>query len=228
MKQINRKKEFIIWLLLLLPFIYAMVIWNKTPDQVPTHFNLKGEPDDYSGKAFALLLMPLLNSVIYFVLFFVPRIDPRKKNYESFGSSYQNIRLLIHVFMLGIFLFITQTTSGGQPLQLNLFMSGMLLFFALLGNYMRTVRSNFFVGIRTPWTLSNETVWRKTHELAGKIWFYSGIVLAIVVFFLPDIAAGIVMGTGVFLMAIIPVVYSYLEFNRLSHLKNDGSVEQKA
>lgn len=216
MKQINKSKEALLWLILLLPFIYILIVWNTIPDQVPTHFNIKGEPDDYSGKAFALLLLPVMNIVMYFILFFVPRIDPRKKNYEAFGSSYQNIRLVIHLFFVGIFIFITQTTSGGQHLQLNAFLSMMLLFFALLGNYMRTVRSNFFVGIRTPWTLSNDVVWRKTHELGGKIWFYSGIVLAVVVFFLPEMAAGIVMGCGVFLMAIIPVVYSYFEFKKIA------------
>jgi uncharacterized membrane protein len=216
MKQVNRKKEAIIWLILLLPFIYSLIVWNKLPDQVPTHFDVKGEPDDYSGKAFALLLLPVMNVVIYVILFFIPRIDPRKKNYAAFGSSYQNIRMLIHVFFAGIFIFITQTTSGGQPLKLNAFLSGMLLFFALLGNYMRTVRSNFFVGIRTPWTLSNDIVWRKTHELGGKIWFYSGIVLAIIVFFLPQMAAAIVMFCGIFLMVIIPVVYSYLEYRKIN------------
>ena len=216
MKQINLKKEALIWMILLVPFVYALIIWNKIPDQVPTHFNIKGEPDDYSGKAVALLLLPIMNVFIYFVLRFIPRIDPRKKNYETFGSSYQNIRLLIHVFFIGVFIFITETTSSGQPLQLNAFLSGMLLFFALLGNYMRTVRSNFFVGIRTPWTLSNDIVWRKTHELGGKIWFYSGLVLAIVVFFLPQNAAAIVMGAGIFLMAIIPVVYSYIEYRKIT------------
>ncbi|HEY6979261.1 MAG TPA: SdpI family protein [Chitinophagaceae bacterium] len=216
MKQVNRKKEAIIWLILLLPFIYSVIVWNKLPDRVPTHFDIKGEPNDYSGKAFALLLLPVTNIVIYFILFFIPRIDPRKKNYEAFGSSYQNIRILIHLFFVGMFIFITQTTSGGHPLKLNAFLSGMLLFFALLGNYMRTVRSNFFVGIRTPWTLSNDMVWRKTHELGGKIWFYSGIILAIVVFFLPQMAAAIVMFCGVFLMVIIPVIYSYLEYRKIN------------
>ena len=204
-----------IWLILLLPFIYSLIVWNKVPERIPTHFNVKGEPDDYSGKALALLLLPLMNLLIYLILFFIPRIDPRKKNYEAFGQSYQNIRLLIHLFFMGIFIFITQTTSLGQSLQLNVFLSCMLLFFALLGNYMRTVRSNFFVGIRTPWTLSNDVVWRKTHELGGRIWFYSGIALAVVVFFLPQIAAAIVMGSGVFLMVMIPVVYSYFEYRKI-------------
>src|SRR4051812_3839705 len=216
MKQVNKIKEALIWLILLVPFIYAFAIWNKVPEKVPTHFDINGKPDDYSGKAFALLLLPLMNVAIYFLLFFVPHIDPRKKNYSAFGSSYQNIRLLIHLFFVGVFIFITQTTMNGQPLKLNVFLAGILLFLALLGNYLRTVRSNFFVGIRTPWTLSNDVVWRKTHELGGRIWFYSGIVLAIAVFFLPQSAATLVMFIGVFIMVMIPVVYSYLEYRKLT------------
>ncbi|HYV95065.1 MAG TPA: SdpI family protein [Chitinophagales bacterium] len=221
MKNINWKKEIVIWTLLLVPFIYSMIVWNKISDQVPTHFNIKGEPDDYSSKPFALLLLPAMNIFIYFVLFFIPRIDPRKKNYESFGSSYQNIRLVIHLFFVGIFIYITQTTSGGQALHLNAFISGMLLFFALLGNYMRTMRSNWFVGIRTPWTLSNDIVWRKTHELGGRIWFYSGLVLAVVVFFLPEVVASITMGIGIFVMVIIPVVYSYFEYRKITQVQGE-------
>src|ERR1035438_700097 len=170
MNQTNNTKEAIIWLVLLSPFLYALLVWHKIPVMVPTHFDTNGAPDDYSSKPFALIFMPAMNIVIYFVLLFIPRIDPRKKNYAFFGSSYQNIRLLVHLFLAGLFIFITQTTAGGQRLQVNGLFSGILFFLALLGNYMRTVRSNFFIGIRTPWTLSNDVVWRKTHELAGRIW----------------------------------------------------------
>ncbi len=121
MKQVNRTKEALIWLILLVPFIYAFAIWNKVPQQVPTHFDLNGMPDDYSGKVSALLVLPLINVAIYLLLFFIPRIDPRKKNYAAFGSSYQNIRLIIHLFFVGVFIFITQTTMKGQPLKLNVF-----------------------------------------------------------------------------------------------------------
>ena len=167
MKQVNWKKEAIIWLLLLIPFIYAAIMWNHVPDQVPTHFDMNGEPNDYSKKAFALLLLPVMNVIIYFVLFFIPRIDPRKRNYTFFESSYQNIRLLIHLFFVGVFIFITQTTSGGKPLQMSGFFSIVLLFFALLGNYLRTVRSNFFVGIRTPWTYYDEKMLHRSKIILG-------------------------------------------------------------
>ena len=108
-------------------------------------------------------------------------------------------------------------------MKLNAFLSLMLIFFALLGNYMRTVRSNFFVGIRTPWTLSNDVVWRKTHELGGKIWFYTGIVLAVIVFFLPQIAAVVVMFCGLFFMVMIPVVYSYIEYKKINDSEMQGN-----
>lgn len=216
MNQLNKTKEAILWLLLVAPFVYAGIVWNTLPERVPTHFNLQGQPDEYSGKPSALLVLPVMNVVMYFILRYLPQIDPRKKNYAVFGSSYQNIRLLIHLFFVGVHIFITQTTMTGGPLQLNAFFAGILLFFALLGNYMRTVRSNFFVGIRTPWTLSNDQVWRKTHELGGKIWFYTGILLAVVVYVLPKEAAAIVMFGGIMVMTFIPVVYSYLLYRKIS------------
>ena len=78
------------------------------------------------------------------------------------------------------------------------------------------LRSNFFVGIRTPWTLSNDVVWRKTHEVGGRLWFYGGIVLAVAVFFLPEMAAAIVAGSGIFVIVMIPVIYSYLEYRKIT------------
>ena len=216
MKNINWKKEAVIWLALIAPFIYALIMWDKVPDQVPTHWNLKGETDDYSGKAFALFLLPAMNIVTYLILFFIPRIDPRYQHFKLFGPSYQNIRLVIHIFFVGIFAFtihaaLTQNASG-----FNFLVAGMGLFFALLGNYMRTVRSNWFVGIRTPWTLSNEEVWRKTHLLGGRIWFYGGLLIAVTCLFLSQTAAGIVLFCGVGIMALVPIVYSYLEYRKIT------------
>jgi uncharacterized membrane protein len=215
MKNINKIKETIIWLLVTAPFIYALIVWKQAPPQMASHFDEYGHPNDYSGKAFALLMIPFVNLALYFILYFIPLIDPRYRNYRLFGSSYQNIRLLIHVLMIGFYVYSVQAALRNGDVNNNLIVAGMLLFFAFLGNYMRTVRSNFFIGIRTPWTLSNDEVWRKTHELGGKIWFYGGLLLAIIVFFLPSSEAVIVMASAVGLMAIIPVVYSYILYRRI-------------
>ena len=223
MKNINWKKEVVIWVAILAPFIYSIYIWNQLPDQVPTHWNIKGEVDDNSGKAFALFLLPAMNVFIYFVLLFIPRIDPRYQHYKLFGSSYQNIRMIIHIFFVGVFAFVIHASLTNNAGGINFLMAGMGLFFALLGNYMRTVRSNWFVGIRTPWTLSNEEVWRKTHLLGGRIWFYGGLVIAVTCLFLPEAAAGIFLFCGVGVMALVPVIYSYIEYRRI----NQSSSENK-
>ena len=221
MKDINRKKEMLIWLALIAPFLYSLYVSNGLPEQVPSHWNVKGEVDDYSGKGFALFLLPAMNVLVYFILFFIPRIDPRYQHYKLFGPSYQNIRLIIHVFFVGIFAFTIHAALTNNASGFNFFMAGMGLFFALLGNYMRTVRSNWFVGIRTPWTLSNEEVWRKTHMLAGRIWFYGGLILAVICLFLSSEAAGIVLASGVGLMAFVPVVYSFFEYRKVVKLSKD-------
>lgn len=216
MNNINRTKEAIIWLMLLTPFFYAIYIWNSLPDQVPTHWNVKGEVDDYSSKAVGLLVLPAMNVLIYFILFFIPRIDPRYQHYKLFGSSYQNIRLIIHVFFVGVFVFIMHATLSGDTNGFNFFMAGMGLFFALLGNYLRTVRSNWFVGIRTPWTMSNEEVWRKTHALGGRMMFYGGLILAVVCLFLNQVASAITLGAGLAVVTLVPVVYSYFEYRKIT------------
>lgn len=216
MTNINWKKEVVIWLSLLAPFIYAFFMWNKIPEQVPTNLDVQGQPEDYREKGIAILVLPAANVVVYFILFFIPRIDPRYHHYKLFGPSYQNIRLLIHVMFAGIFAFLINAILRDDPRGFNFFMAGMALFFALLGNYLRTVRSNWFVGIRTPWTLSNEEVWKRTHALGGKIFFYGGLILAVVCLFVSEIAAGLVLGAGIGLMALIPIVYSYFQYRKIT------------
>jgi hypothetical protein len=215
MKNINKIKETIIWLLVIAPFIYALIVWKQAPSQMATHFDAQGHPNDYSNKAFALLIIPFVNLALYFILFFIPLIDPRYHNYRLFGSSYQNIRLLIHVLMVGFYVYAVQVALLNGNVNNKFILAGILIFLALMGNYLRTVRSNFFVGIRTPWTLSNDEVWKKTHEFGGKIWFYGGLTEAIIILFLPSAAAVIVMASTAALMGIIPVVYSYVLYRRI-------------
>ena len=134
--------------------------------------------------------------------------------------------MLIHVFLLGIFFVYHTNNFRWSAAAAEIISFGMLLFFCLVGNYLRTVRSNFFVGIRTPWTLSSETVWRKTHELAGKSG--STVVLRWLLLYFSSRSPGRnCNGDGVFLMALIPVVYSYLEFNRINHVENDHTASHE-
>ena len=216
MKQLNMKKEALIWLILLLPFVYAMACWNTVAALVPIRFDFQGHASSYASKEFALLGLPGLYIVLYLLLLFLPRIDPRKRNYEQFTASYQNIRLLVHLFLLCMTVLSAQASATGSILNIHLYAAALFLFFALLGNYLRTVRSNFFVGIRTPWTLSNDEVWRSTHQMAGRLWFYTGLVMALLCLILPESLVSPVITTVIIIIALIPIVYSYLEYRRLS------------
>lgn len=216
MKNLNWKKEAAIWIVLLVPFLYALFVWNTLPEQIPTHWNVKGEVDDYSSKAFGLLMLPVMNVLIYLILFFIPRIDPRYQHYKMFGSSYQNIRLIVHMFFVGVFAFVMHATLTNDAGGFNYFMAGLALFFALLGNYLRTVRSNWFVGIRTPWTMSNEEVWRKTHALGGRIMFYGGLIIAVACLFLDQVTSAITLGIGITVITLVPVVYSFFVYRKIT------------
>ncbi|MCY7410583.1 MAG: SdpI family protein [Chitinophagales bacterium] len=220
MKNINWKKEALIWVALIAPLIYSAFMWSQLPDIVPSHWNINGEIDDYSGKELPLLLLPCMNLILYFILFFIPRIDPRKKNYELFNSSYQNIRLIVHIFFIGVHVFVMHATKTHEMAGLNFFIAGVGLFFAMLGNYMRTMRSNFFVGIRTPWTLSNEEVWKQTHALGGRVWFYGGLILAVISLFVPDVTATFILIGGIIILAFIPIIYSYLKYKEITRISN--------
>jgi uncharacterized membrane protein len=207
------KKDWATWLMLILPFVFIAIYWNQFPDQVPTHFGMNGQPDDYSGKAFGLFLLPGINIAMYFMFIVLPKIDPSRKNYTLFSDKYRIIRLILHVFFTGMF-FVTAFYSLGYKFNISLFMMyGMLLLFLLLGNYMGNVRHNYFIGVRTPWTLANEEVWTKTHRLTAKLWVFSAIIMMALLPLLPE-QAFIVF---ILIITLVPVVYSYVVFRKIKN-----------
>ena len=224
MEKITRsKREWMFWIILAVPFIYSAIIWKSLPDRVPTHFDLHGNPNDYSSKLFGAFGLPGFAVIMYLILRYIPMIDPRRKNYDYFSNSYINIRFAIAVFMLLIYFFTVEAARSNAFLfHPRYIFTAVFLLFALIGNYMKNIRPNFFIGVRTPWTLDNADVWRKTHELGGKLWFYSGLAGSIACLFLPDNIA-IIFFFGIMIpIAIVPVVYSYLEFRKIKKQENNS------
>jgi uncharacterized membrane protein len=224
MEKSNRsKQEWIFWILLAVPFVYSAIVWNQLPERVPTHFNLHGEADDYSSKLFGAFGLPCFAVVLYFILRYIPQIDPRKKNYEYFSKSYTGIRMVLTIFFVVIYFIILQTALGNANLlQPRLLFTSLCLLFALLGNYFRNIRPNFFVGIRTPWTLENPEVWKKTHELGGKFWFYGGLAGVVMSLLLPENAVVYLFVSLMVIMTMIPVVYSYIIFQKIRKQENNS------
>jgi len=216
-------KEAILWIFILLPILYLWMLWDQLPQTVPTNFNINGEADDWSDKSMLLYIPGLMGIVIYLLMLIIPGIDPKKK-LDQMGDKFFMLRLIIGVFICGISLYILHATKTGAMSGPNIIMILIGGFFTVFGNYMQTVRPNYFVGIRTPWTLENEEVWKATHRLGGKVWMAGGLLMVVLAIVIkdPKIMA-IVFGILLAIMIIVPVVYSYLEFKRIKKTIDEGS-----
>ncbi|WP_071458727.1 SdpI family protein [Bacillus massilinigeriensis] len=187
--------------------------YPKLPDQIPGHWGLNGEVDRYDSKFVSMLSQLGILVLLYVTMAFLPKIDPRKANYRFFSKSYSIImNALLAIFFAINMLVILSALGTSIPIS-ELAPTVLGVVFIMMGNYFQQVRSNFFIGIRTPWTLSSEDVWKKTHRLSGKLFFAGGILL-ILVTFLPDKMESIALFSIISVMLIVPYVYSYLLFSK--------------
>ena len=199
------KREALIWLIILAPLIYMFIIWDQLPAQIPTHWNLRGEVDNYGSP----LVLPGINALLYIVFLVLPLFDPRKRNYDFFASSYYKIRLFIAIFLSGMAI-ISILVGLGHAIDVpRVVLVAVMGLLAILGNYMKTVQPNWFVGFRTPWTLENETVWRKTHRLGGRLWFAGGLLGLVLAMLLPSTWLAPLMLILIGILVLVPTVYSY-------------------
>lgn len=138
------------------------------------HWNVAGEADSFINKWWGALLFPIFLTGIVALVVFLPKVDPRKENYEKFEKVY---RIFLHVFVLFLFSMyvVTLAYNIGIPVQVDVVVPiGVGMLFIAIGNYMPKIKPNYFFGIRTPWTLENEEVWQKTHRVGGKSVCYHG------------------------------------------------------
>jgi uncharacterized membrane protein len=210
MKNQTIRRELLLILLAIIPILFLLINWRNLPDRMPIHFNMDGEPNGYGSKL-VFILLPL---GIYFLMLALPFIDPRKSNYEIFSETYFKLRIV-----LGLFIGIINTAIIYNVLhnveKMGLFVPiSVFLLFTLIGNYMGTVRQNYFIGIKVPWTLNSEEVWTRTHKMAGKLWFWSGIVGVASLFVVKDPI--FVMIPVLLLIIVVPVIYSYIIYQKIT------------
>jgi len=210
------KKEWPFLLFLAIPLIAAILIYPYMPDMVPTHWNTKGEIDDYSSREFGTFFLPLLNIGLYVFYLVLPHLDPKRANYEKFFGSYKLIRYATHIFFVFMFV-ITVLASLGYSIDIGLWVAvGVSILFIIMGNVMGRVRHNYFIGFRYPWTLANEEVWRKTHQVGSKAMVLGGIIALIGVLLTENSVRFIVVMAGIFIPTIFTTVYSYLVFRQIT------------
>jgi uncharacterized membrane protein len=167
--------------LLLIAAMFALAAWSwqRLPEQIPTHWNLQGEVDGQGSKLVGLLLLPLTVVGIYVAMLLMPFVDPGRANYQNFTTTYNVMRLLIVAFLAAVYLATLAAAFGFavNVKQVSFLGAGVMCMF--IGNYLGKIRPNWFVGVRTPWTLSSRKSWNKTHRLASWLFMLIGVLFAV-------------------------------------------------
>lgn len=198
----------------------ATLFYPSLPDPMPSHWNLAGEVDGWLPKPWGVWVFPLVGTAMWGLFALLPMISPKGFRLEPARRAYDIIWFVMICFMGGVQLavFLQALGHGGPGIELVVpLMTGGL--FVLVGNYLSKFPRNFFVGIRTPWTLASEEVWNRTHRVGGWIFMGAGVLIALspfVHFAMP------LLVTAVIIAALVPVLYSYLLYRRLEGFNGEA------
>jgi uncharacterized membrane protein len=192
-------------------FIVAALCWSHASDHIPVHWNWEGKVDRYGGKFEGLLVLPLVSVGLYLLLLVLPRFDPGRANYRTFAGAYYAIRLTITLFLSAIYAVGVLVSLGYHVNMTTVVGLALGVLFIVLGNVMGKIRPNWFVGVRTPWTLSSKLSWTKTHRLAGWLFIVMGLVGAAWGLLQTAWMTGLMVATYA-VCGIWVVVYSYLVY----------------
>lgn len=207
-------KEAILGVWTLTPMLYLIEIWHELPDSLPTHFGMDGKPNDWSSKSTLFFLVGGISMGTYFLMLILPKIDPSKRINEM-GQKYDSLRHIISFFMMLLGIYILYTAKAGELSKPQYLIAIVAALLAMMGNYFQTLRPNYFIGIRTPWTMSSENVWKQTHLLAGRLWLAGGL-LSLVLALTMELNTVLlsILGVILFTIVVVPVALSYWYFQK--------------
>ena len=209
----------VIWLFIIAPAVYLAILWNTIPETIAMHFNFKGEVDRYGSRNELItmtLLLTVLNVIVYLLLPQVYRIDPKRFAAEN-KSRLQRIAFTVSIFIAAVLcLLIYSSIHEDIKFSTRFILAGVGLILAVVGNYMYTIKPNYFAGFRLPWTLNNDENWKRTHLLGGKLMFAGGLVITVICLFTSFPLSIIMLFAILCLIIVITCVYSYNLFKKLN------------
>jgi len=209
-----RKIDWVMLVFLVAIFVLGFFMAPTMPDRVPTHWNIRGEVDGWGSKYINLFLMPGIALFVYLLMSFLPAIDPLRKNYAHFAKPYLYFKIFLTFFFLYLYFFLLYSSVKFTPPKGSLmFAIPFSLLFCFIGWLLPQIKRNFFVGIRTPWTLVSDENWKKTHVFGGKVFIAAGVVSLIAAFF-GSVTSFIVLIASVLASTLATFVYSYLVFRK--------------
>ncbi len=219
------RTEILSWILIAVALGFSLALYARLPESIPAHWNIHGRPDGFTSKPWGAFVVPIVMIALYLVFLVLPKISPRGYRFDSFLSVWEIVRTAILALMLLIHVLVLLAGTGVAIDIVRAIEAGGGLLLVLLGNYMGKLGKNFFIGIRTPWTLASDEVWLRTHRLGGRLFVIAGLV----------VFAGGILGAGPLLpmvaigaAALLSVVYSYLLYRRLEGFKEETPGENPA
>lgn len=207
-----RKSGIIIFGIILLSFIISIYFYPQMPERIASHWNAQGQVDGYMSRFWGLFLMPFVLVGLALLFTAIPRIDPLKTNIEKFRKYYDRFIILFFIFMLSIHFQIILWNLGIEISPNIIVPIGIGLLFFYTGVLCDNAKRNWFIGIRTPWTLSSERVWDKTHKVGGRLFKIAGVIAFIGIFF--ERYAVFFILVPVFLLVLYTFIYSYFEYQK--------------
>jgi uncharacterized membrane protein len=194
----------------------SAVVYPRLPAQMPTHWTMSGEVNGWSSRLFGAWMVPLMMAVMWLILRAVPHIDPRRENYEKFKGVYETLIVLILLFMLGIHLLLLAKATGSKTDVGRVALSSTGLLFIALGFLLPKAHPNWFVGIRTPWTLTSDVSWERTHRIGGPLFMLIGALTAVTGLVAPTMTVWVLVASVV-AVTVFLFVYSYRVWKEDTH-----------
>ena len=193
------KNEWPQLLILAAPFVILPLIWSSLPERVPIHWNFSGNPNGYADKGFGLLFIPLINIALAALLGGLAKVDPK-----AFLMNLPSVA-------------IKPTIAPAVGMDVNqgtIFQIGFPLLFLLMGNFLPTLKPNYFIGVRTPWTLESPENWRLTHKFSGRLWVIASVAYLLLNFVLPQSVREAFQWIYFAVIIVPPLAYSYVIFQK--------------
>jgi len=211
-----KKSYLVIIVLILISFGLGAYFFPQMPDKMASHWNIKGEADGYMSKFWGLFLMPIISLGLFLLFLLIPKIDPLKANIEKFRKYFDGFIVLIMVFLFYIYLLTIFWNIGIRFNMVQLMTPALGILFYYCGILVENAKRNWFIGIRTPWTLSSEAVWNRTHKIGGRLFKTAGIIAFLGIVF-PKYAILFVI-IPVISAAVYTIIYSYFEYQKQARL----------
>ena len=222
MKNLNIKQEAVLIAMVIVPFIYLAAIWGQLPSSIPIHYDLRGQANGW-GPKYAAFFIQGMSLFVYLSTAVMPFLDPNRITTEFMTGNFFKLRFTLVFFTSALGLALLHAIVKGNNLA-PYFAPLIFLLLAGTGNFMINLKRNWFVGIRTPWTLSSDEVWRRTHQIGGRLFFFGGVLGFVLSFILSPPWANTLVVVFAIASALFAVGYSFWLFRQIK--ARDAGSEQ--